>query len=71
MPVVGEAHIIVRAITTNVAKDINKGFSGLSGSGGGKQAEKAGQDLSNKFMKGFNKGGKDTSFLSNFAAGLK
>ena len=72
MPVVGEAHIIVRAITTNVAKDINKGFSGLSGSGGGgKQAEKAGQDLSNRFMKGFNKGGKDTSFLSNFSAGLK
>jgi phage-related protein len=71
MPVVGEAHIIVRAITTNVSKDISRGFSGLSGSGGGKQAEKAGQDLSSKFMRGFNKGGKDTSFLSNFAAGLK
>jgi phage-related protein len=70
MPVVGEAHIIVRAITTNVAKDIKQGFNGVSGSGG-KQAEKAGQDLSNRFMKGFNKGGKDTSFLSNFAAGLK
>ena len=71
MPVVGEAHIIVRAITTNVAKDIKQGFSGVSGGGGGKQAEKAGKDLSEKFMKGFNKGGKDTSFLSNFAAGLK
>ena len=70
MPVVGEAHIIVRAITTNVAKDIRQGFNGVSGSGG-KQAEKAGQDLSNRFMKGFNKGGKDTSFLSKFAAGLK
>ena len=44
MPVVGEAHIIVRAITTNVAKDIRNGFNGVSGSGG-KNAQKAGEAL--------------------------
>lgn len=69
MPVVGEAHIIVRAITTNVAKDIKNGFNGVSGSGG-KQAEKTGQDLASKFMKGFNQN-TEVSFLSQLAAGMK
>lgn len=69
MPVVGEAHIIVRAITTNVAKDIKNGFNGVSGSGG-KQAQKTGQDLGTKFMRGFNKN-TEVSFLSQLASGMK
>jgi phage-related protein len=69
MPVVGEAHIIVRAITTNVAKDIRNGFNGVSGSGG-KQAQKTGEDLGTKFMRGFNKN-TEVSFLSQLASGMK
>lgn len=69
MPVVGEAHIIVRAITTNVSKDIKNGFNGVSGSGG-KSAQKAGEDLSSRFMSGFNKN-LEVSFLSKFASGME
>jgi phage-related protein len=69
MPIVGEAHIMVRAITTNVAKDIRNGFNGVSGSGG-KQAQKTGEDLASKFMRGFNKR-QETNFLNQFADGLK
>jgi phage-related protein len=69
MPVVGEAHIMVRAITTNVAKDIKNGFNGVSGSGG-KNAQKAGEDLGSKFMRGFNKR-PEMSFLTQFADGMK
>jgi len=69
MPVVGEAHIIVRAITTNVAKDIKNGFNGVSGSGG-KSAEKAGENLSAKFMRGFNKGS-EINFMSGISKGLQ
>lgn len=69
MPVVGEAHIIVRAITTNVAKDIRNGFNGVSGSGG-KNAQKAGESLSAKFMRGFNKGS-EINFLTGISQGLE
>jgi phage-related protein len=69
MPVVGEAHIIVRAITTNVAKDIRNGFNGVSGSGG-KNAQKAGENLSSKFMRGFNKGS-EINFLTGISKGLQ
>jgi phage-related protein len=69
MPIVGEAHIMVRAITTNVAKDIQNGFNGVSGSGG-KSAQKAGEDLASKFMRGFNKR-PELSFVTQFADGMK
>jgi hypothetical protein len=69
MPVVGEAHIIVRAITTNVAKDIRNGFNGVSGSGG-KNAQKAGESLSAKFMRGFNKGS-ELNFMTGISQGLE
>ena len=69
MPVVGEAHIIVRAITTNVAKDIKNGFNGVSGVGG-KNAEQAGQNLSSRFMRGWSKN-MDTNPFTQFANGLK
>jgi len=69
MPVVGEAHIIVRAITTNVAKDIRNGFNGVSGSGG-KNAQKAGEALSDRFRRGFNKGS-EINFLKGISQGLQ
>lgn len=42
MAVVGEAHIIVRAITTQVKDDIKRGFSGVDGviNDAGKQIQK-------------------------------
>jgi hypothetical protein len=46
MAIVGEAHIIVRAITTSVEKDIRKGFSGISGAG-----SEAGNNLGRSFRK--------------------
>lgn len=51
MPVVGEAHIIVRALTNKVAGDIKNGFDGVRGD----MAEKAGATLGQKFSSGFNK----------------
>jgi phage-related protein len=68
MPVVGEAHIIVRAITTGVARDIQNGFNGVSGSSAGKAATKAGQDMANKFSQAFNSAGNP---FSGLAAGMR
>ena len=50
MAVVGEAHIIVRAITSQVEKDIRRGFSGISGAGG-----EAGDNLGKSFRKALDK----------------
>jgi hypothetical protein len=50
MALVGEAHIIVRAITTGVASDIKKGFNNIDDSVGGR----AGRDLGRSFFRGFN-----------------
>jgi len=48
MAVVGEAKIVVRAITTQVKPDIERGLRGLSGS-----VEKAGKDMGRSLDKGF------------------
>jgi hypothetical protein len=49
--VVGEAHILVRAITTGVQGDIQRAFRGLSGEGG--SARKSGESLGAAFSRGF------------------
>jgi phage-related protein len=69
VPVVGEAHIIVRAITTNVAKDIRNGFNGVGGVGG-KSAQKAGRDMADRFRDGFNKN-VENNFLTKLASGMQ
>ena len=51
MPVVGEAHIVVRALTNKVSEDIRKGFDGVRGD----IAARTGADLADKFSAGFNK----------------
>ena len=51
MAVVGEAHILVRAITTGVQGDIQRAFRGLSGEGG--SARKSGESLGAAFSRGF------------------
>lgn len=52
MAVVGEAHVIVRAITNRVRPDIQKAFTGLDGIG-----ETAGRDVGESFSRGLAKGG--------------
>ena len=51
MPVVGEAHIMVRALTTRVAKDIKDGFDGIDGA----TATKAGETIGQRLRDGFSK----------------
>lgn len=51
MAVVGEAHVIVRAITNRVRPDIEKAFTGLTSIG-----EKAGKDISDSMNKGLASG---------------
>ena len=51
MAVVGEAHVIVRALTNKVSDDIRKGFDGVRGD----IAARTGADLGDKFTAGFNK----------------
>jgi hypothetical protein len=65
---VGEAHIVVRAITTGVANDIKRGLQGATGTVdvAGRQA---GESLGNAFSRGFNNGGKNV--FSRLADGLR
>jgi hypothetical protein len=58
MALVGEAHIIVRAITTGVAGDIKKGFNNIDDSVG----RRAGRDLGRSFFRGFNDSGSGNIF---------
>jgi hypothetical protein len=51
--VVGEAHILVRAITTGVQNDIKRAFQGLSGESG--TARRSGESLGDAFARGFNR----------------
>lgn len=52
MAVVGEAHIIVRAITGSVKNDIQRAFDGADRFG-----ERAGRDAGQSFNRGFRRGG--------------
>jgi hypothetical protein len=66
MALVGEAHIVVRAITSGVAGDIKRGFSGLGDIG-----DSAGKDVGRSFSRGFAKNNKsifDSSFIKNAIA---
>jgi phage-related protein len=54
MAVVGEAHIIVKAITTGVGEEIQRALAGAQG-GTTKEGEKLGDRLSNGMSRGFKK----------------
>jgi hypothetical protein len=59
MAVVGEASVIVRAVTTGVKNDIQKAFDGADRIG-----ERAGNDAGASFSRGFrNKSQGDVAFL--------
>jgi phage-related protein len=69
MALVGEAHIVVRAITDKVASDIKSGFSGIGDVGG-----KAGSDAGRSFSRGFAKNNKsifDSAFIKKAIAANK
>ncbi len=58
MAVVGEAHVIVRAITNRVRPDIEKAFTGLTSIG-----ENAGRDIGDSFNRGLASGDKSRGGL--------
>lgn len=66
MAVVGEAHIIVRAITSKVADDIRKGFNGIDRN----VASRAGQAVGKSFGDGFRNSGAGNIF-GKIADGLR
>jgi hypothetical protein len=54
MAIVGDAYVVVRAITTSVEKDIQKAFNGVDRVG-----EKAGKDISSGITRGVRRSGVD------------
>jgi len=63
MAIVGDAYVVVRAITTSVERDIQKAFNGVD-----KAGEKAGVDISNGVKRGFNRSNRGGIFSSTFVA---
>jgi phage-related protein len=64
MAIVGDAYVVVRAITSGVEKDIQNSFRGID-----RVAEKAGKQISNGVNKGFSISGfKSSIFPPKFAA---
>lgn len=66
MAIVGEAHILVRAITTGVARDIKNGFDGISGN----FARAAGNRMANSFTRGWNQA-KGANVFTRLTEGLR
>lgn len=67
MAVVGDAYIVVRAITNRVRPDIENALKGLDGIG-----ERAGRDISDGISRGANRGGgAGTLFSKKFEADLE
>lgn len=59
MAIVGDAYVVVRAITTSVEADIQKAFNGVDRVG-----EKAGKDISSGLNKGFGRSGSNFNFIT-------
>ena len=59
MAIVGDAYVVVRAITSSVEKDIQKAFDGVDRVG-----EKAGKDLSDGVNRGFSRSGNNFNFIT-------
>jgi len=63
MAIVGDAYVVVRAITASVEADIAKAFNDVDRVG-----EKAGKDISNGVTRGFNRSNRDGIFSTRFIA---
>lgn len=66
MAIVGEAHIIVRAITTSVPRDIKDSLKGVTGN----IARAAGRDMGRSFTKGWNDA-KGANIFTRITEGLR
>lgn len=66
MAVVGEAHIIVRALTSNVENDIKRGFKGLDG-----VAAKTGKSMGNALTRGLTAGASRNNVFGRLADELQ
>lgn len=67
MAVVGDAYIVVRAITNQVKDDIRRGFDGADRIGGN-AGDKAGNSFSKNFSKSMGRGGGRGGMFSNLMA---
>jgi len=61
MAIVGDAYVVVRAITTSVERDIQKAFNGVDRVG-----ERAGKDISDGISRGFNRSNRSGIFTKRF-----
>jgi phage-related protein len=59
MAIVGDAYVVVRAITSSVERDIQKAFNGVDRVG-----ERAGKDLSDGVNRGFSRSGNNFNFIT-------
>ena len=59
MAIVGDAYVVVRAITTSVEKDIKKAFKDVDRVG-----EKVGKDLSDGVNRGFSRSGNNFNLFT-------
>ena len=59
MAIVGDAYVVVRAITSSVERDIQKAFNAVDRVG-----EKAGKDLSDGVNRGFTRSGNNFTFIT-------
>jgi len=63
MAIVGDAYVVVRAITSSVEADIAKAFNNVDRVG-----ERAGKDISNGVTRGFNRSNRNGIFSARFIA---
>ena len=63
MAIVGDAYVVVRAITASVEADIAKAFNDVDRVG-----ERAGKDISTGITRGFNRSNRDGIFSARFIA---
>jgi len=66
MAVVGEAHVVIRALTNKVRGDIRRGFTGNE-----KIGNQAGKSISDAFSKGFGKQNPAASFFGKMSSALQ
>jgi hypothetical protein len=64
--IVGDAYIVVRALTDKVEGDIRRGFSGVEGAG-----RQAGEKMGEAFTRGFNRNAGTATVFGRFADGLR
>jgi hypothetical protein len=65
MAIVGEAHVLVKAITTDVERDIKRAFQGINGAA----AESAGSELGSSFSRGLRRN-LNSNVFSRIADGI-